>query len=484
MIARYKLWTQGRWVESKKIFEVHSPYTGEVVAQVDRAESSHLDTALETAGKTFLQTQALSRHIKSQLLSAIAVGIKERKNEFTHSIVYEAGKPFQLAEAEVGRAVTTFTVASEEAKRFGGDVIPVDIDAAGRSYFPALSLFVPRGPVLAIAPFNFPLNLVAHKVAPALAVGASVVIKPASQTPGAATLLAEVFESACKQVSDKRETIPLGMLQVLHCSSELANQAVSDPRISVVSFTGSPQVGWSLQERATRKKVALELGGNAAVIVHQDADLKRAANRVCFGAFAYAGQVCISVQRVYVHKDVYSNFEKLFLEEVSQVVVGDPTRKETLVGPLIDKGACDRVVSWIEEAKNKGAKLLTRLERKGNVLSPVVLTDVPSHLPLYCEEAFGPVVILEPYEDFSKAIEAVNDSHYGLQAGLFTDSASLIREAFYRIEVGGLTINEVPTYRADNMPYGGVKDSGLGREGVRFAMEEYSERRTLVSWQG
>ncbi len=399
-------------------------------------------------------------------------------------MVEEAGKPRTLSEVEVSRAVQTFTVASEEAKRLGGEVVPMDWDAGGRAYSPAVSMLVPRGPVLAISPFNFPLNLVAHKVAPALAVGAPILVKPAPQAPGASSILARIFEESAQAVSDASEQVPLAALQWVQASNEVIARAVQDPRLPVLSFTGSDRVGWSLQQQALRKRVLLELGGNAAVIVHSDADLARAATRCAYGAFAYAGQICISVQRIFVQESVLPKFRGLFLAEVAKVRSGDPADPATLVGPIIDSGQADRILAWIDEAKRAGARVLVGGGRSGNVVAPTVLEDVASDQKLVCEEAFGPVATVSSYRDFSEAVSLVNSSRFGLQAGVFSESAKLIRMASEELEVGGILVNEIPTYRADHMPYGGVKDSGLGREGLRYAMEELCERRTVVSWRG
>lgn len=407
---------------------------------------------------------------------------------FSIPSVREAGKPAQAARTEIARAIQTFTVASEEAKRFGGDIIPLDGDAGAAAYEPAISYWVPRGVVLGITPFNFPLNLVAHKVAPALAVGAPIIIKPAHQAPGGATLLAEIFERAAKAVSSassgSADAIPLTALQVLSCTNEVAETAITSPEIATVSFTGSTHVGWWIQSKAIGKRVLLELGGNAGVIVHRDADLSRAAARVAQGGFGYAGQSCISVQRVFVDRVVAADFEKRLVEETRKLKTGDPSSEETFVGPLIDAKAADRVMAWINEAVKAGAAILAGGRRVGNTIEPTVVTKVRRQLPLVCEEVFGPVVVVEIYDTFSDAIAGVNNSRFGLQAGVFTDSQSRIREAVDGLEVGGVTINEIPTFRADQMPYGGVKQSGLGREGLRYAMEEYSERRTVVTWRG
>lgn len=480
---RHPLWLDGDWIKSRDIREVRAPYTGARVARVDYADSAQMRRALAAAAECFPRLRALSRHARSRLLAAMADGIEGRRAELACLMALEAGKPATLADVEVSRAVTTFTAAAEEAKRYGGEVIPLDTDLAGRSFAPAVSYWVPRGPVLAITPFNFPLNLVAHKVAPALAVGAPVLLKPAPQAPGPAAVLAEIFEAA-RTSGDASEAVPAAAFQVINCANDIAAIAVDDPRIATLSFTGSAPVGWRLQGRAVGKKVALELGGNAAVIVHRDADLARAAARCAIGGFAYAGQVCISVQRIFVHEDVAARFQRLLLQETAKLVVGDPLDPRTSVGPLIDAATADRVMSWISAAAAGGARVLVGGVRKGNVVAPTILTKVRGDMKVVCEEVFGPVVVLAGYSDFGRALDAVNSSRFGLQAGVFTDSARLMSEAVSRLEVGAVLINEVPTYRSDVMPYGGVKESGLGREGVRYAMEDYSERRTVVTWRG
>ena len=437
-----------------------------------------------------------SRYIRSRLLSKMAEGIEARRSDLVKAMVDEVAKPVTLADGEVTRAITTFTTAAEEVKRYGGEIIPLDIEASGRNYSSstsgAISYHVPRGPVLAIAPFNFPLNLVAHKVAPALAIGATVLLKPPPQGPGPSKILHEIFLAACDQVSDSVESIPKDAFQVFTATNEIVGLAVRDSRISTLSFTGSNTVGWMLQSLAVRKKVCLELGGNAAVIVEKDANLSRAVSRCVFGSFAYAGQVCISVQKIFVHKEVSAKFQEMFLKETIEVGVGDPWKKETLVGPMISEKEVKRLSGWMADAIEQGAKVLIGGKMIASVgsftskllMEPTVFKDVPANASLSCEEAFGPIVILEEYENFSDAVKAVNASKFGLQAGVFTDSAKLQREALENLDVGGVIFNDVPTFRSDVMPYGGVKESGLGYEGVHYTMHEFSERRTAVYWNG
>ena len=477
-LLRHKLFIDGVWTDSAQNQILHSPYSGEPIAEVAQLDLKQMEACLVAASSAFKTLRRSSRFARSTLLSKMAAGIQARRSEFRDVIIREAGKPYSQADVEVSRAINTFTLAAEETRRFAGDLIPVDLDAGSRGYAPATSQWAPRGPVLAIGPFNFPLNLLAHKIAPALAVGNSIIVKPPPQAPGAAALLAEIFASA---IGDE---IPVGSLQIINGPNDVIEKAVTDWRVAILSFTGSDTVGWMLKEKAFRKKVLLELGGNAAAIVHSDGDLKRAAARLAVGGFAYAGQVCISVQRIYVQKNVIAEFQDIFLKEVGKLKVGDPSAQDTVVGPLIDKKACDRVALWIDEARKAGAKLLAGGERNGGFITPAVLSDVSPTQKLSCEEVFGPVVILSSYENFGEAIELVNQSRFGLQAGIFTDSSLLIAKAFAELEVGGVIINDGPTFRADNMPYGGMKDSGDGREGVRYAMEEYCDRKTLVRFTG
>lgn len=483
-VPRHLALVDGEFVETAHPREIRSPATGGVAAVVLDADRPLMERAIAAAEAAYRPFRSTSRHLRSRLLARMAEGIERRRAEIAAAIVAEAGKPLLLADGEVTRAVTTFTIAAEEAKRYGGEVVPIDVDPGGRAYDLAVSTLVPRGPVLAITPFNFPLNLVAHKVAPALAVGAPILVKPAPQAPGPARLLAEIFLEAAAAVADARERVPLAALQVCSAPNDVASLAVKDERLAVLSFTGSAAVGWSLQGAARGKRVLLELGGDAAVIVHDDADLARAAARCAYGAYAYAGQVCISVQRVLVHERVHDRFRALFHDEVKRVAWGDPADPRTLSGPVIDAAAADRVMGLIDEAARAGGRVTAGGDRTGNLIAPTVVEDAPRTARLTNEEAFGPVVAVARYATLDEAIEEVNRSRYGLQAGVFTASLQAARRAVHGLDVGGILINEVPTYRADNAPYGGVKASGLGREGVRYAMEEYSERKTVIEWHG
>ena len=460
----------GEWRSSGATETVVDPYRETDLAAVHLAPAGDVEAAI-TAALSGQQAMArLSTWERAEILSGIAKGIRKSADELAGLIRDEVGKPIAYARGEVARAVETFTLGAEEARRWGGEVVPVDLQERTRGYAGLFSRF-PRGPVLAISPFNFPLNLAAHKLAPAFAVGSAVVLKPPPQGPTAALRLGRIALEA---------GLPPEALSVLPCSVEAAQAMAEDARFGMLSFTGSARVGWMLKGLAGKKRVALELGGNAAAVVHHDADLDWAAKRIALGAFAYAGQVCISAQRIFVHEAVREAFQDRLVHEVSRLGVGDPRDEDVVIGPLIDGEAADRVEAWIQEALDLGAEALMKGGRKNGVIGPTLLTGVPGGARVNCEEVFGPVALIQGYETFSNAIEAVNDSAYGLHAGLFTQDVDRIHRAFREIEVGGLVVNEFPMLRVDNHPYGGVKDSGFGREGVRHAMEEMSEPRMLL----
>ncbi|MER3422120.1 MAG: aldehyde dehydrogenase, partial [Nitrospiraceae bacterium] len=396
--------------------------------------------------------------------------IVARREEFAQMITAEAGKPITDARREVGRAIQTFTVAAEEAKRIPGEVVPLDWTPGMESYLGIARRF-PIGPILGITPFNFPLNLVAHKVAPSLAAGNPIVLKPAPQTPLTALMLGEVILEA---------GLPAGALSMLPCENTVAEQMVMDPRFKMLSFTGSAAVGWMLKAKCGKKRVTLELGGNAGVIVEPDADLDVAAQRCVAGGYVYAGQSCISVQRIYAHQSVYDTFLEKLLARVAALKVGDPLDETTVVGPLINEATARRVEEWVEEAVAQGARVRIGGKRKGSLFEPTVLTDVTPSMKVSCQELFGPVLTVSPYIRFDEALAALNDSQYGLQAGVFTRDVEKVFRAYRELEVGAVLVNEIPTFRADHMPYGGVKDSGLGREGLRYAVEEMTELKLLV----
>ncbi|MFQ5507702.1 MAG: aldehyde dehydrogenase family protein [Leptospirillia bacterium] len=449
---------------------VINPYTGDTVALVAQAGPDLVETAISAAVDAFKILSAWPAHQRAGLLSNTAGGIARRRAELAASITAEGGKPITQSLGEVDRAITTFTLAAEEAKRMGGEVIPTDGTPAGEGYV-ALTRRFAMGPISAISPFNFPLNLVAHKLAPALAVGCPMVLKPPVQTPLTPLMLGDIVAEA---------GAPPGAFTVLPCSVEAAQPLITDARIKMLSFTGSGAVGWHLKGLAGKKRVALELGGNAAAVVCEGADLEFAARRIAFGAFSYAGQICISVQRIFVQASVYDDFVAALVRETEALTVGDPTDPQTVVGPLIDSAAAERVACWIKEAEAGGASLLTGGKRDGNIITPTLLADADAGLKVCCDEVFGPVAVVTRFNTFDDAIARVNDSDYGLQTGVFTPNLSDAMTAFEQIETGGLIVGDIPTLRFDHTPYGGVKDSGLGREGVRYAMEEMTEQRLMV----
>ena len=414
--------------------------------------------------------RTLSGYARSTLLQKAAQLLQARQEEFARTMTAESGKPVTDARREVGRAIQTFSIAAEEAKRIGGEVVPLDWSPGMETYWGVTRRF-PIGPILGITPFNFPLNLVVHKVAPALAAGNAILIKPAPQTPLTSLLLGEVLVQA---------GVPPGGLNVLPCDNRVAERLVVDPRFKLLSFTGSAPVGWMLKAKCGKKKVVLELGGNAAVIIEPDADLEYVVQRCVTGGFTYSGQTCISVQRIFVHESVADAFTENLVARVQVLSTGDPGEEATVVGPLIDTGAAQRIEGWIGDAVAQGARLLTGGSRVGPVVRPTVLSNVTATMKVSCEEVFGPLVTITPYRDFETALRAVNQSEYGLQAGIFTNNIGRIFQAFEELEVGGVLANEIPTFRADHMPYGGIKDSGIGREGLRYAIEDMTEPKLLV----
>ena len=461
----------GHWVETKNRLPVLSPWSGEVVEEVSLAGPKEWDAALASAQQAAAVMKKFSSLERWRLLKEMAAGVRARQEELAQTIVAEGGKPLTYARGEMGRGLMTLSLAAEEAERLGGEVLPLDQRPETRGRW-GLTRRFPLGPVLGITPFNFPFNLVAHKVGPALAAGNPIIIKPASKTPLTALKLAEIYEQAGG---------PPGGFQVLPSSSTLAEAAVGDDRLKALSFTGSAQVGWHLKTKAGRKKVILELGGNAAAIVDDTADLKWAARRCVVGAFAHAGQVCISLQRLLVSRKVYEPFKEIFLDVIRrEALAGDPARENTMVGPMIDAGAAAKVRDWVKEALAGGATLAWGSLGEGNVIAPMVLENVSREMKVWSREVFGPVVVMAPFADFAQALEMVNDTVYGLQGAVFTNNLAHAWQAFEALEVGGVIVNDSPVFRLDHMPYGGVKDSGLGREGVRYAVEEMTELRLLA----
>jgi acyl-CoA reductase-like NAD-dependent aldehyde dehydrogenase len=440
------------------------------VAEIGTPTEADVEEASATAASTFKESRRLPVHARSEALDHISARLKESVSENAELIAREGGKPLKWATVEATRAVSTFRWASEVIRHGDDELMRLDTEASLGSRIGLLRRFT-IGPVLGITPFNFPLNLVAHKVAPALAVGAPIVIKPASATPIGALRLAELFMET---------DLPKGMLQVLPVSSSVADTMARDDRFRKISFTGSSEIGWYLKGLDPKKRVTLELGGNAGVIVHSDADLDLAAQRVAFGGYYQAGQSCISVQRVLVQSEVYEAFANRLVKQVESLKVGDPMDPMVDVGPVIQRKEVDRIDQWVKEAVSEGATVLTGGEGDPPFYQPTLIADVRPEMKVCREEIFGPVVTISPYQTFDEAIAAVNDSRFGLQAGVFTNDINRAFEAHRSIEVGGVIVNDVSAFRADQMPYGGSKESGFGREGLRFAMEEMSEVRIMV----
>lgn len=459
----------GRWIEGEPR-EIRSPFDQQVIASVGYATRHDAEDAIAAAERAFATTRRLPAYERQRALRAIAQGLVERREEFAAVLAREAGKPVKAARVELDRAVFTFQVAAEEATRIYGDVLPLDLQPAATGRWAILRRF-PLGPIAAITPFNFPVNLAAHKIAPAIAAGCTIVLKPPPQDPITTLMLAEVVREA---------GLPDGAVNILPLSNDDADPLVTDDRIRMLTFTGSGAVGWQLRQRAGKKRVTLELGGNAAVIVHGDADLRLAAERCVAGGFSYAGQSCISVQRIYVQRAAIEKFLDALVAATRKLKVGDPMDETTDVGPMIREADARRAEEWIDEAVKGGATLLCGGRRTGALLEPAVLTRTRPEMRVNCAEVFAPVVTVEPYDEFEDALRRVNDSPYGLQAGLFTRDARLIFRAYEELQVGGVIVGDIPSWRIDHMPYGGVKDSGTGREGLRYSIEEMTERKLLV----
>jgi glyceraldehyde-3-phosphate dehydrogenase (NADP+) len=456
--------------------QILSPFDQHAIATVCQASETDAEEALAATVHAFQETRALTSAQRSAICRDVARRLEHEHGDVARGIALEAGKPIADASREVSRAIDTFHIAAEEANRIGGSVLPLDwphaIASHSGSKRTGIGRRFPIGPILGITPFNFPLNLVAHKVAPAIASGNPILIKPAPQTPLTALRLGQIVVEA---------GWPAGAISVLPCSNEVAAKMATDERPQMLSFTGSAAVGWQLKSQAGRKRVTLELGGNAAVLVHEDADLDLAALRIVSGGFSYAGQSCISVQRVFVHKTRWQTLAQKITAAVEALVTGDPMDEETQVGPMISEAAAIRAESWINEAIEAGAHLLTGGERTGSILQPTVLAKPPAGSKIYAEEAFAPLVTINPYETFEDGIAMVNASRYGLQAAVFTRDFGRIMQAWRELHVGAVLVNESTSWRADQMPYGGVKDSGIGREGVRSTIEEMTEERLLIA---
>jgi acyl-CoA reductase-like NAD-dependent aldehyde dehydrogenase len=467
----YQTLIGGQWRGGKELLQVANKYTGEVMGSVPLTDKQTFEQAVSAAESGFSLISSIPAHERSRILQKTSESIEEHKDEITRIICQEAGKAFKHARAEVERAVQTFKFASEEAKSIHGETIPLDASTGGEKRI-GFYLRFPVGIVGAISPFNFPLNLVAHKVAPAIAAGCSVVLKPASTTPLTSLKLGQIMTDA---------GLPDGALNIIVGSgSTVGNWLVTDERISMITFTGSPPVGREIKSKSGLKKVTLELGSNSACIIDESANLDKAVPRCIVGSFAYAGQVCISVQRIYIHRKAFDEFTDRFLKGTGKLKLGDPLDPETDVGPMISEEEAKRAESWVNQAVAGGAKILIGGKREKNFYHPTVLTNVKPDMKVMAVEVFAPVVSLIPFNDFSDAVRMADDSIYGLQAGVYTSNIENAFQAVKGIKVGGVIVNDVPTYRADQMPYGGVKESGIGREGLKFAIEEMTDLKMVV----
>ena len=466
----YPFYLANKAVKPNTDLDVMDKYTGEVATRVAMASPEHIDVAIAAAVKAQPALNAMPAYERQAILHHCVQRFTERSEELAQALCIEAGKPIKDSRGEVTRLIDTFRLASERSVRFNGEVQNLEISPRTKGYR-GMFQRVPIGPCSFISPFNFPLNLAAHKVAPALAVGCSFVLKPASLTPIGALIIGEVLAET---------DLPGGAFSILPCRRDGAELFTTDDRLKLLSFTGSPAVGWELKKKSGKKKVVLELGGNAACVIDNDWDLEDAVERVVFGAFYQSGQSCIGVQRIIVHEDVYDEFKDKLVAKTKTLIMGDPKNEDTFIGPMISEAEAERLQKWIDEATAAGADILCGGQREGNMLPATLLENVPKDQPICTQEAFGPVAVISKFSHFDEALDMINDSQFGLQAGIFTRDIYKAHKAWDTLEVGGVVIGDVPSYRVDNMPYGGVKESGLGREGVRFAMEDMSELRNMV----
>ncbi|WP_027409718.1 aldehyde dehydrogenase family protein [Anoxybacillus tepidamans] len=470
-VEKKKLYINGEWLEAKSYTVLRSPYSGEVLAEIPAAAREDVERAIAAAYEARRIMAKMPAHERAAILEKVVSLLQERAEEAARIIALEAAKPITTAKAEVARTIQTYKFAAEEAKRIYGETLPLDAAPGGENRI-ALTVREPIGVVGAITPFNFPMNLVAHKLGPAIASGNTVVLKPASQTPLSAYFIAELFEQA---------GLPKGALNVVTGSGKtVGDQIVADPRVSMVTFTGSPEVGIGIRNKAGLKRVTLELGSNSAVIIDEQVDVDRIVPRCVTGAFSFQGQVCISLQRIYVHEKRYEEFVEKFTVAAGQLKVGDPLDPATDVSALISEKDVERSLAWIEEAKQGGAVVALGGKRQGNILLPTVILETAPTMKVSCQEVFAPIVLINKVSSIDEAIELVNDSRYGLQAGIYTDNVHVAWEAAEKLHVGGVLINDIPTFRVDHMPYGGVKESGFGREGIRYAVEEMTELKLVI----
>lgn len=468
---RKSLWIDGEWKPARHVVPLTSPYSGEVIAEIPAATEEETAAAIDAAWRARPAMAKMPAHQRAAILERVVEQLKERAEEAARLIAMEAAKPIKTAREEVARTMQTYKFAAEEAKRIYGETLPLDAAPGGENRL-AYTVREPLGVIGAITPFNFPMNLVAHKVGPAIAAGNTVVLKPASQTPLSAYFIAELFHQA---------GLPAGALNVVTGSGKtVGEQLVTDSRVAMITFTGSPEVGIGIRNKAGLKRVTLELGSNSAVIVDDGVDVDKIIPRCVRGAFNNQGQICISVQRIFVHEKLFAAFVEKFVQETNRLKVGDPLDPETDVSALISRGDVERILEWIDEARRHGAEIATGGRADGNVVLPTVLLNVDPALRIACREAFAPIAVINAVSSVEEAIEKVNDSRYGLQAGIYTNDLQTALLAAERLQVGGVMINDIPTYRVDHMPYGGVKESGFGREGLKYAIEEMTELKLVV----
>jgi len=466
----YKFYLGGKFETSDIPLRVKNPFNGEFFAQTWLAGQKELEKAIKMAVSAEVEMRNFPVYKRFEALSFISKEIKKRRHDLAKVLSLESGKPMRYALGEIDRAAQTFLVASEESKRIGGEYLSLDWTQAGKDKEGWVKYF-PIGLIAGIAPFNFPLNLAVHKIAPAIAAGNPIIIKPSRSTPLSVLELTKIID---------KTDLPKGAISVLPMDRDAGNQLVTDPRIKMLSFTGSPGVGWRMKREAGKKKVLLELGGNAGVIIAKTADISRAVERCLIGGFAYSGQVCIHVQRIYAHDAIFDEFSKAFVDGVRKLKVGDPLNPETEISVMIDPENAERVEEWVNESVTEGAKVLCGGKKNKSFYEPTVLTATHTDMKVCSQEIFGPVVTLEKFSSFNQALGYVNDSRYGLQAGVFTNEISEMNASFQELQVGGVIINDVPTFRVDHMPYGGIKDSGYGREGLKYAIHEMMEPKLLV----
>ncbi|MCD4745639.1 MAG: aldehyde dehydrogenase family protein [Bacteroidales bacterium] len=467
---KYKIYIGGEFINTENIIKIKNPYNNEVFAETYLASPYHLELAINKAILSEKKLKELPSYARYDILMQIADELKNKKESFAEILCKESGKPWKYALGEINRAIQTFIVAAEESKRLPMEYINLDWTPAGEGR-EGLVKYFPVGLVAGISPFNFPLNLAVHKIAPAIASACPIILKPSTSTPLSTLKLAEIIDNTA---------LPKGAVSIIPMDRKTGNQLVTDERFKLLSFTGSPQVGWKMKKEAGKKKVVLELGGNAGVVITESCNIENAVKRCIFGGFAYSGQVCIHTQRIYVEQKIFHEFSEKFISEIKLIKAGDPLDPQTDISSMIDKENAVRVEQWVSEAVKDGAKILCGGKRKGTYFEPTVLTNTHNKMKVCSNEVFGPVVTLEPFDNFDNAVEYVNNSSYGLQAGVFTNNINEMNYAFNNLNVGGVIINDVPTFRVDHMPYGGIKNSGLGREGIKYAIMDMMEPKILV----